>query len=191
MTLMKDPQCSWVREADTHEDQTAAEITITAAELAKMHPSNRTADPWVGELTGPPQAYVDLPLDWFSDMQGQIQPAEFPGAIRIIQRVNYQSFCLVGDTAEDVQARALLVHSSVTAELKAHHETSYIWWRLHPKYELQPELPPAKSGCKAVKPARHRVRMRLGTMPALPYQFWLDLYKRVANVSSEPLVPRG
>lgn len=181
MTLMKDPEQSWIKGEELVE-----EITITAGDLAKMAPSNRTADPMVYELVGPPQSYFELPLDWFSDMGGQLQPAAFPGAVRLIQRVHYQSFCLVGDTAEDVKGRATLVHAGVSAELKKHHEISYIWWRLHPKYELQ-----GVDLLKGEKPARHRVRMRLGTLPVLPTRFWLDLYKTVGNVSSEPLVPRG
>ena len=186
MTLMKDPEKSWVQERSAADEETPVEITITAAELAKMHPSNRTPDPYVYELTGPPQSYFELPLDWFSDMQGQIQPSEFPGAVRIIQRVNYYSFCLVGDTAAEVQGRALEVRQSVTAALKERSELGYIWWRLYPKYELQ-----GVDLLKGTKPARHRVRMRLGTLPALSTQFWFDLYKKVDNVSSEPLVPRG
>jgi len=186
MTLMKDPDQSWVKGIPAGDEEPPVEITLTAADLATMHPSNRLPEACVYELTGPPQSYFDLPLDWFSDMQGQIQPSEFPGAVRLIQRVNYQSFCLVGETAEDVQRRAMEVHSSVTAALKACSELSYIWWRLHPKYELQ-----GVDLLKCVKPARHRVRMRLGTLPALSTQFWLDLYKKVDNVSSEPLVPRG
>lgn len=168
------------------------EITITTQEVGQMYPSNRTADACVLELQGPPQSYFELPLDWFTDFQGQIQPAEFPGAIRMVQRVDYKSFCLVGDTAEDVQGRAIIVRGAVMTELKLRSELGYIWWRLYPKYELDTPAPlePGQTA-KPLKPARHRVRLRLGTMPALSTRFWLDLSKQVENVSSEPLVPRG
>lgn len=180
MTPSKDPRYSWAEETPVDMD-----ITVTSAQLATMYPSNRIAEACVYELEGPPQSYFEFPLDWFIDQDGHVQPSDFPGAIRLIQRVHYKSFCLVGDTSEDVMRRTEQAKAAVRTELKKQAEISYIWWRLYPKYELQGlDLETGK------KPARHRVRLRLGTLPVLPSRFWLDLSKAVDNVSSEPLVPR-
>jgi hypothetical protein len=187
MTLMKDQRSLWARDVvlSAPEDET----TITTGDVATMFPSNHTDAAVVYELAGPAQSYFEFPLDWFIDQGGHIQPADFPGAIRLIQRVHYKSFSLIGTTAEDVQRRATEVEESVKSELKARSQIGYIWWRLYPKYEIEgcsPGYPPLPPG----KPARHKVRLRLGTLPALSTRFWLDLSKKVENISSEPLVPR-
>lgn len=188
MTLMKDPRSSWIRDQvlQPPAEEAPVEMTITTAELAQMHPSNRTDEAVVYELLGPAQSYFELPMDWFIDADGHVQPATFPGAIRLIQNVHYKSFLLVGDSAEDVQTRALKVHEAVRTESKLRAQISYIWWRLYPKYELESLDGYDKNITK--RPARHRVRMRLGTLPVLPTRFWLDLSKEVGNTSSEPLV---
>jgi hypothetical protein len=165
------------------------EATITTADLATMYPSNHTDDAVVYELAGPPQAYFEFPLDWFIDEEGHVQPANFPGAIRLIQRIHYKSFCLVGDAAEDVMRRSDEVRHCVAIELKGRSQIGYIWWRLYPKYELEGSNPESTS-VPPGKPARHKVRLRLGTLPALSTRFWLELSKKVGNTSSEPLVPR-
>ncbi len=160
------------------------QITVTSVELLKMSAGNSAHDAQVFELQGPPRAYFEVPLDWFATAEGELTPAQIPGAVRLIQRVHYVSFLMLGDDAADVQGRALKVLESVRAELKRVTEQGYIWWRLFPKYEVE-------DVATTSKPARHRVRMRLGTLPTLTTRFWLDLSKAVGNASSEPLVPRA
>lgn len=191
MTLMKDPERSGMQgEAEPLEEP--AEIVLTSWDLLRMHPMNSEAEPVVYEIQGPPTSYVDLPLDWFTDEKGFLEPAQSAGAVRLTQRLLYRNFVMVGPTAEDVHNRAIEVMDTVRGELKRLHEVSFIWWRLYPKYEIE-ALPTHDEDGIPVKPrpARHKVRMRLGSMPGLSSRFWLELFKRVENISSEPLVPRG
>lgn len=177
---------SIVQERDAPDEGTYTDIVITAHELARMHASNRTPEPTVLEVLGPPQSYFEVPLDWFVNVNGEIGPCEMPGAVRLIQRIHYTNFMMLADTQDLVMSAARQVIDTVRAELNRITEMGYIWWRLHPKYELE-DISLAPAG----KPARHRIRMRLGTSPTLPTRFWLDLSKAVDNRSSEPLVPRG
>ena len=192
MTLQKDPRSSWIRDVvlSAPAEEAKPETVITTADVATMYPSNRTADPFVYELAGPAQSYFELPLDWFSNMDGHLSPSDSPGAVRLIQRVHYKSFCFIGDTAENVQARAAECREAVSRELKASTQIGYIWWRLYPTYEMEQPDPDAQDPRPAAL-LRHKVRMRLGTLPALPTRFWLGLSKDLGNISSEPLVPRG
>jgi hypothetical protein len=179
---MKDPDRSW-KFGTPAADEAVEPIVITSAELATMAPSNTSAEAIVFELTGPPQAYFELPLDWFINQQAEIGPEGGENSIRLIQRVWYKNFRMIGPTQENVTERALVVIEAVRNELKRLGEIGYIWWRLPPKYQTEPDAPKGK-------PARHSVRLRLGTMPRLSTRFWLNLSKAVDNISSEPMVPR-
>jgi hypothetical protein len=105
----------------------------------------------------------------------------------MVQRVWYKSFKMIGHSSEEVCELANRVRAEVAAELKRMGEIGYIWWRLYPEYKIEELTPEEIAKGKA---ARHLVRMRLGTMPALKTRFWLDLSLAVDNRSNEPLVPR-
>lgn len=169
------------------EDEPAEEILVTTASLAGMATSNDRDEPVVYDLTGPQQAYFELPLDWHVSAEGELTPAEALGAVRLIQRVHYKSFRLVGPDADQVCERGMAVIAAVRTELKKAADVSFIWWRLHPKYQIEDLTP---EDVKKGRHARHSVRLRLGTLPSLPPRFWLDLSMLVNNVSSEPLVAR-
>ena len=163
------------------------ETVITSAQIAGMAASNESPDPRVYELEGPAQPYFELPLDWHVNIDGELAPDHTPGAVRMVQRVHYVSFRMLGPDAESVRSAALEVMETVRRELRRQNEISFIWWRLYPKYETE-QLTEADQ--RKGKAARHKVRLRLGTLPTLPTRFWLDLSRAVTNISEEPLVPR-
>jgi hypothetical protein len=112
-------------------------------------------DPVVLELDGPPMAYFEIPLDYWATPNGELEPASHPEASRLTQRVEYWNFRVRdGEVARTVIDR-------VTARLKG-LGGGYIWWRLRPTFDA---------------------RLRLGTTPELPADWWQQLSLDVENQS--------
>lgn len=116
--------------------------------------------PVVVELDGPPMAYFDIPLEFWATPNGELEAESHPEAARLSQRIEYSNF-RVADAV-----RAQTVVTRVTARLKE-LGGGYIWWRLRPRQTYD------------------GVRLRLGTTPALPAEWWLALSADVDNQSIE------
>lgn len=127
---------------------------------------NRVMDePDIIELDGPPHAYFEIPLDYWSTPNGELEAANHPEACRLIQRVVYINFKVADN------ARCQTVIERVKARLKD-LGGGYIWWRLRPTYTEEKEL-----------------RLRLGTTPQLPDAWWRELSHAVGNAPLERNVP--
>jgi hypothetical protein len=116
-------------------------------------------EPAVVELDGPSGAYFEIPLDYWATPNGELEAENHPEASRLTQRVTYVNF-KVGD-----RHRALTVVARVTARLKE-LGGGYIWWRLRPTA--------TEDGA---------VRLRLGTTPELPADWWIRVHIDVDNQS--------
>jgi hypothetical protein len=156
-------------------------LEINTANLAAMLPNvDLRTEPHVYELEGPPQSYFEIPLDWFANDNAEIEPGHSPGAVRLVQRVVYYNFGMIGDSVEDVQSRAQTIVDAVHAELNGTCEIGYLWWRKRPEFTVE-QVRKLLGG----KKPRHKVRLRLGTSPSLPTAFWVKLSESVKNVSAE------
>lgn len=105
-------------------------------------------EPIVYELDGPPQAYFEIPLDYWATANGEIEPEGHPEVTRLSLRVHYMNF-RVPD-----RVRADLVIEQVKEKLRQ-LGGGYIWWRRKP------------SECED-----GTWYLRLGTSPALPPVWW-------------------
>lgn len=117
-------------------------------------------EPVVVELDGPPTAYLEIPLDFWATPNGELEAENHPEAARLVQHIDYMNF-RVADAV-----RAQTVVTRVTARLKE-LGGGYIWWRLRPKQTYE------------------GVRLRLGTTPGLPAEWWKTLSLDVDNQSIE------
>lgn len=118
-------------------------------------------DPHVCELDGPPQAYFEIPLDYWANSNGELEAAGQNGAVRLIQRIVYVNF----DVASTFAAQELFQKVRVRLlELGG----GYVWWRKRPTQEGL------------------RVNFRLATTPQLPRAWWEKASKDVKNASSQP-----
>lgn len=133
----------------------------------KPRAPNRVEEPDIVELDGPPQAFFELPLDYWATPNGELERAGAAGSARLIQRVMYINFKVADN------ARCQTVIERVKARLRD-LGGGYIWWRLRPTYTLEREL-----------------RFRLGTTPQLPDAWWNRLSEAVGNGSLDrvPGVP--
>lgn len=120
-------------------------------------------EPTIMEIDGPPMAFFEIPLDYWSTPNGEIEPEGHPEASRLVLRILYHNF-RVHD-----QARARAVVDRVTERLKE-LGGGYIWWRKRPttSYDAVPT-----------------VSLRLGTSPALPADWWARLKTDVENLSND------
>ena len=125
-----------------------------------------TPEPVVLELDGPAQAYFDIPLDYHSTPNGELEAPDHPEASRLVQKVIYVGFEVSTET------QALRVQQAVTERL-LELGGGIIWWRRRPtatNYE-----PPT-------------VRLRLGTTPQLPRAWWERLSGETGNSSGVPMM---
>jgi hypothetical protein len=120
------------------------------------------ADIVIIELDGPLRAYFEIPLDYWATPNGELEAESHPEASRLTQRVVYINF----DVADPLRART--VTERVTQRLKE-LGGGYIWWRLRPT--VTQDQPP-------------RLRLRLGTTPELPRDWWQRLSQDVENLST-------
>lgn len=164
-------------------------IEISTGSLAQMlpNPDNVWGKPHVYELEGPPQAYFEIPLDWFANDNAEIEPGHSDGAVRLVQRVTYYSFILLRDTEAECQAAANLITDGVRAEIGKHVDIGYLWWRKRPEFTLGE----VKKGLLGKKQPKWKVWLRLGTCPTLPTHFWKTLSERMENISSDPVGGQG
>lgn len=116
--------------------------------------------PAVVELDGPCAAYFEIPLDFWATPNGELEPSTHPEATRLTERVQYMTI-IVRDT---VQARTVV--DRVTERLKE-LGGGFIWWRNRP-HTLE-------SG---------DVRLRLGTTPALPEEWWTRMTQTVGATTN-------
>lgn len=157
-------------------------LEINTANLAAMLPNaDNSSEAHVYELDGPAQAYFEIPLDWFANANAEIEPGNSPGAVRLVQRVVYYNFMVLGDSENEVKQAVIDITGAVHVELRKTREISYIWWRKRPEYVVEQ----VKKKFLGKKEPRHKVRLRLGTCPSLPTSFWSALSLKVHNASSE------
>lgn len=171
------------------EDEKPLVIEINSGNLAAMlpNPDNTWGQPHVYELDGPPQAYFEIPLDWFANDNAEIEPGASPGAVRLVQRVTYYSFQCIRDSQASCEQVSQDIVGAVHAELKRTLEIGYLWWRKRPEFKL--EQVRGLLGIKKVP--RNKVSLRLGTCPTLPTAFWKKLSDDVRNISSDPVGGQG
>lgn len=124
-----------------------------------------TEEPTIMELDGPPQAYFELPLDYWATPNGELEAAGHPEASRLVQRITYINFHV------DDNPRVQTILARVNERLRE-LGGGYIWWRLRPKV--------TESG---------QYRLRLGTTPGLPDSWWRRLSLDVGNGSLDHNVP--
>lgn len=113
--------------------------------------------PAVVELDGPTAAFFEIPLDYWSTPNGELEAENHPEAARLVQRVVYHNF----HVADDVRAQTVVTR--VTARLKE-LGGGYIWWRQRPAYTQE-----------------RTTRLRLGTTPELPADWWQRVARDVDN----------
>lgn len=135
-------------------------LLLPAIRNHRVDPSD---EPAVIELDGPPMAYFEIPLDYWATPNGELEAESHAEAARLVQRIDYANFIVAG--AE----RPRIIVDRVTARLKE-LGGGYIWWR------LRPYAPDDYSGF---------YRLRLGTTPALPSDWWRRLSQDVENLSAE------
>jgi hypothetical protein len=171
------------------EDEKPLVIEINSGNLAAMlpNPDNTWCQPHVYELDGPPQAYFEIPLDWFANGNAEIEPGASPGAVRLVQRVIYYSFQCVRDSEASCQQVYQDIVGAVHKKLKATNEITYLWWRKRPTYSVEQ----VKKLLSRSKVPQHKVSLRLGTCPSLPTAFWKQLSDDVRNISSDPVGGQG
>jgi hypothetical protein len=121
-------------------------------------------EPAIIELDGPPQAYFEIPLDYWATPNGELEAESHPEASRLVQRVVYINF-KVGPRAAD------MIIEKVKTRLKE-LGGGYIWWRLRPTATQD-----------------DAVRFRLGTTPQLPGVWWEALSVNSGNGSLDKNVP--
>lgn len=112
----------------------------------------------VHELDGPPQAYFEIPLDYWATPNGEIEPEGHATATRLSLRVDYKPFHVPH------RVRADMVIEEVRAKLRE-LGGGYIWWRLRP------------TECED-----GTWRLRLGTSPALPAAWWVACERAVGAI---------
>ncbi len=119
------------------------------------------------EVDGPPMAYFEIPLSYFVNSQGDLEHSNYPGAVRLVERITYRTFVRYADNAQSAHDQLHHTYDAILAELAALHKHQdgmfVIWWRLRPTVAEAPEMP---------KEQRYRARMRLATSPDLPPPFW-------------------
>lgn len=164
-------------------------LEINSGNLAAMLPNSAgEMERQVFELDGPQRAYFEIPLDWFANDNAEIEPGQSEGAVRLMQRVVYYSFQVLGDSQPEVSAKADTIVAWVRAELLKRCELdSFIWWRKRPDFTIETFKTPFNHS----KPARHKVRLRLGTCPTLPTVFWKRISDDIGNISSDPVGDQG
>lgn len=163
-------------------------IEINSGNLAAMLPNaDGREERHIYELDGPPQAYFEIPLDWFANDNAEIEPGQSPGAVRLVQRVTYYSFQCIRDSEASCQQVSQDIVGAVHKELKRHVEIGYLWWRKRPEFKV--EQVRGLLGIKKVP--KTKVSLRLGTCPTLPTAFWKKLSEDVRNISSDPVIGLG
>jgi len=104
-------------------------------------------------------AYFEIPLDYHATPNGEIEAEGHPEAARLVQRVVYVTFCV----ADPIRIQTVLAR--IKERLKE-IGGGYIWWRRRPM--ATEDQPP-------------KMRMRLGTTPQLPDEWWRRLSEDVGN----------
>jgi len=124
------------------------------------------------EIDAPRRAYFEIPI------RGESLGLANMGAddVAFIERICYQSFVLIGSTAEDVKARRDTILAAVRAEI-AKCGGGIIWWRKRPELIFEGTEP--------------RVRMRLGTSPGMSAMFWQGLAVAVEDCRRRSLAEVG
>ena len=107
-------------------------------------------------------AFFDIPLDYWATPNGELEAEGHPEASRLFQRVTYMAF-KVPDPA-----RVHTIIDRVTARLRE-LGGGFIWWRKRPTRTEEDQM---------------AWRLRLGTSPELPFQWWHDLGQDVGSIIS-------
>ena len=122
---------------------------------------------YICELDGPPRSSFDVPLDYFTTANGEIEPESTAGAVRLTQHIEYVSYRVVGPTIADVVVKSEEFIEALRQTLKA-KGGGILWWRWRPRLE---------KGISGGKPA-HKITLRVGTSPSLSYEHWACLLAR-------------
>jgi hypothetical protein len=132
-------------------------------------------EPWIIEIDGPPMAYFDIPLDYTVAADGNLQMNDSLVRSPLTQRIEFYTFRIERDVPDTIEATINDLVDDVKRALRKTGDGGILWWRLRPEFK---------------RDNGHSVgRVRLGTSPSLPKEFWAKLGKRFGSRNEAGVSP--